>query len=130
MKSKARKVLRKLQEAKEIQRSIDNDRTLPKKFKIDNELVMIEYSFQTRLKELSEEDALKLLESKAVTGREGFFCIKSSKNLTLEEALQTYRKKVLIEKTFSMGKKWELSNLGCNNCNAQFASIFLCMCKI
>ncbi len=100
LKSKARKVLRKLQEAKEIQRSIDNDRTLPKKFRIDNELVKIEYSFQTRLKELSEEDALKLLESKAVTGREGFFCIKSSKNLTLEEAIQTYRKKDSIEKIF------------------------------
>lgn len=60
LKSKAWKVLRKLQEAKEIQKSIDNDRTLPKKFRIDNELVKIEYSFQTRLNELSEEDALKL----------------------------------------------------------------------
>ncbi len=35
------------------------------------------------------------------TGREGFFCLKSSKNLTLIEALQTYRKKDSIEKIFN-----------------------------
>ncbi|MGP8321007.1 MAG: IS1634 family transposase, partial [Methanosarcinaceae archaeon] len=50
--------------------------------------------------ELNEEDALKLVESKVITGREGFFCIKSNENLTLEQALQTYRKKDSIEKIF------------------------------
>jgi len=51
--------------------------------------------------ELSEDDAVKLLEEKFINGREGFFCLKSSKNLTLTEALLTYRKKDSIEKIFN-----------------------------
>jgi transposase len=39
LKSRARKALRKLQEAKEIQNSIDNKKQLPKKFRINNELI-------------------------------------------------------------------------------------------
>jgi len=116
LKSRARKALKKLQEAKEIQNSIDNKKQLPKKFRINNELIDISYSYQTKLKELNEEDALKLLENAVITGREGFFCIKSSENLTLvqlplkvlqisliwsiAQALQTYRKKDSIEKIF------------------------------
>ena len=49
---------------------------------------------------LKEDEAVKLLEDKLITGREGFFCLKSSKNLTLVEALNTYRKKDSIEKIF------------------------------
>jgi transposase len=97
LKSRAKKALRKLQEAKEIQNSIDNKKQLPKKFRINNELIDISYSYQTKLKELSEDEALKLLENAVITGREGFFCIKSSENLTLAQALQTYRKKDSIE---------------------------------
>jgi len=101
LKSQARKALRKLQEAKEIQSSIDNHRQLPMKFRINNVLIDIAYSYQTKLGELSDEEALKLLESAIITGREGFFCIKSSENLTLQQALQTYRKKDSIEKIFN-----------------------------
>ena len=61
----------------------------------------MDYSIQTKLIELSEDDAVKLLEDKFITGREGFFCLKSSKNLTLPEALLTYRKKDSIEKIFN-----------------------------
>ena len=100
LESKARKALKKLQEAKEIQKSIDEDNQLPMKFKIDNVLIDISYSYQTKLEELNEEDALKLVESTVITGREGFFCIKSNENLTLEQALQTYRRKDSIEKIF------------------------------
>jgi len=49
---------------------------------------------------ISEEEAIKLLEEQVITGHEGFFCLKSSKNLTLKEALVTYRKKDSIEKIF------------------------------
>lgn len=101
LKSQARKALQKLQEAKEIQNSIDNNRQLPMKFRINNVLIDIAYSFQTKLGELSDEEALKLVESAIITGREGFFCIKSSENLTLQQALQTYRKKDSIEKIFN-----------------------------
>ena len=39
-----------------------------------------------------------LTEGAVITGREGFFCIKSNENLTLKQALYTYRKKDSIEK--------------------------------
>lgn len=61
----------------------------------------MEYSIQTKLIELSEDEAVKLLEDTIINGREGFFCLKSSKNLTLDEALLTYRKKDSIEKIFN-----------------------------
>ena len=71
------------------------------KFRINNVLIDIAYSYQTKLGELSDEEALKLVEDAIITGREGFFCIKSSENLTLKQALQTYRKKDSIEKIFN-----------------------------
>ena len=96
--SKARKVMRKMKEAKDIQESIDKNKKLPKRFRINNILVDVVYSLQTKLMELDEEEAIKLLEEHLITGREGFFCLKSSKNLTLKQALGTYRKKDSIEK--------------------------------
>ena len=60
----------------------------------------MDYSIQTKLVELMEDDVGELLEEKFINGREGFFCLKSSKNLTLKEALLTYRKKDLIEKIY------------------------------
>ncbi|MDG6244275.1 MAG: IS1634 family transposase [Methanolobus sp.] len=98
LQSRARKIIRQIEEAKLIQESIDKNKKLPKKFRINNTLVDVVYSLQTKLTELDEQEAIKLLEEKLITGREGFFCLKSSKNLTLEEALQTYRKKDSIEK--------------------------------
>jgi transposase len=96
--SRARKVMRQMQEAKEIQESIDKNKKLPKRFRISNVLVDVSYSLQTKLIELDDQEAIKLLEKELITGREGFFCLKSSKNLTLKQALQTYRKKDSIEK--------------------------------
>jgi len=100
LESRARKVLRQIKEAKVIQESIDKHKKLPKRFRINNFLIEVDYSIQTKLVDLSEDDAVKLLEEKIITGREGFFCLKSSKNLTLSEALLTYRKKDSIEKIF------------------------------
>ncbi|WP_319506633.1 transposase [uncultured Methanolobus sp.] len=96
--SKIRKVMRLLEEAKVIQESINKNKKLPKKFRINNILVDVTYSLQTKLMELDEQEAIKLLEEKIITGREGFFCLRSSQNLTLKEALLTYRKKDSIEK--------------------------------
>jgi len=47
----ARKALRKLQEAKEIQNSIDRNKQPPKKFQINNVLIDVTYSYQTKLEE-------------------------------------------------------------------------------
>jgi len=93
--------LQKLKEAKEIQKSIDNNKKLPMKFRINNVLIDVSYSYQTKLEELSEDEALKLVENVIINGREGFFCIKSCEDLTLKQALQTYRKKDSIEKIFN-----------------------------
>jgi transposase len=101
LEAKARTVLKKLQEAKDIQEIIVKNKKLPKKFRINNELIEIDYSFRTKLEELSDEEAIELLKKSIINGREGFFCLKSNKNLTLEKALEIYREKDSIEKIFN-----------------------------
>jgi transposase len=100
LEAKARAVMRKLQEAKEIQKVVIKNKKLPKKFRVNNELIEIDYSFRTKLEELSDEEAIELLKASMINGREGFFCLKSNRDLTLEDALITYRKKDSIEKIF------------------------------
>ncbi len=96
--SSIRAAQRKFEEAKLLQECLDKNRKLPAKFRIKNELVDIKYSYQTKLKELDEQEALRYITSCTITGKEGFFGITSSENLTLEEALKIYRKKDSIEK--------------------------------
>jgi transposase len=93
-----RRAERKFKEAKLLQECLDNNKKLPAKFCIKNELVDVTYSYQTKLKQLGEKEALEYAKNHSITGREGFFCLTSSVDLTLEEALQTYRKKDSIEK--------------------------------
>jgi transposase len=100
LQSKARAALRKLEEAKRIQRSLDNKRGLPKEFQINNPLVEVKYWYQTKLQEMDEEEALSYLMKSVKNGREGFFCVISSEDLTLGEALSIYRMKDAIEKIF------------------------------
>ena len=101
LEAKARTVLKKLQEAKDIQEVIVKNKKLPKKFRINNELIEIDYSFRTKLEELSDEEAIELLKNSIINGREGFFCLKSDTDLTLERALEIYREKDSIEKIFN-----------------------------
>ncbi len=54
-----------------------------------------------KLEELSDDEAIELLKNSIINGREGFFCLKSNKNLTLEKALEIYREKDSIEKIFN-----------------------------
>jgi transposase len=93
-----RKAERQLREAKEIENASLRGKRLPKKFTINNILVKTTIEFQTKLKNMSEEKALELLKKTNITGREGFFCLKSSKNLTLIDALKIYREKDSVEK--------------------------------
>ena len=86
---------------KAIQKSIDKNKAHPKQFRINIFLVKVHYSIQTKPMELSKDDAAKHLEEKFIIGREGFFCVNSSTNLTLTEALLTYQKKYSIEKKFN-----------------------------
>lgn len=98
MASKFRKVERLLNEAEEIQRCIESNRGLPKRYRINNPLVDCEYSYQTKLASLSDEEARAILKEASITGREGFFCLVSDKDLTLTETLTIYREKDSIEK--------------------------------
>ena len=98
--AKLRFAERKLAEAKEIQYALSKGKPLPKRFLINNPLVKITYTYQTKLSELTEAQAKQLVQQAAITGREGFFCLVSSEKLTLEQALKTYRMKDAIEKVF------------------------------
>jgi len=98
LEARKRVALRKLHEAQEIQACLDHKRGLPKRFQLRNALVDVKYFVQTRLQKMSDKDAVKYLYQDALNGREGFFCIKSCEDLTLKEALETYRKKDSIEK--------------------------------
>jgi transposase len=97
LESSIRKATRKYEEAKVLQACLDAGKKLPAKFRIHNELVEMQYSYQTKLKELGHE-ALDYVKKRTITGREGFFCLVSSENLTLQEVLEIYRKKDSIEK--------------------------------
>ncbi len=93
-----RKAQKKYEDAKLLQDCLDRNKKLPARFRINNELVDITYSYQTKLKVLGEKEALEYVKKHSITGREGFFCLTSSEDLTLKEALHTYRKKDSIEK--------------------------------
>jgi|GEM_PF-2743716 len=56
--------MKKLQEAKEVQKAVINKKKLPKKVRVNNELIEIDYSFRTKLEELSDEEAIFLSEIK------------------------------------------------------------------
>lgn len=91
---------RNLAEAKEIQQALSKSKSLPERFILNNPLVKITYTYQTRLSELTEEQAKKLVQAAAITGREVFFCLISSEKLTPAQAFEIYRMKDAIEKVF------------------------------
>ena len=96
--SKTRKAERLLEEAKQIQSVLDNKTKLPKKYVIQNPLIDAKLEIQTKLPNITLEDAFERAKKYSINGREGFFCLTSSENLTLEEALFLYRKKDSVEK--------------------------------
>ena len=126
LESRKRQARRMLEEAKEIQKSLDNNKTLPKKFQIKNKLVDVKYDYQTKLKELDEKKALEYVEKILITGREGFFCFSSNENLTLEEALSIYRKKDSVEKIIhSLKNEIELKPLRVWTDNSIYGAILI-----
>ena len=96
--SALRKAERQLKEAKDIEQAFQKGKALPKRFQINNVLVKAIIEYQTKLRSLSEEEAFELVKNASITGREGFFCLTSSENLTLKEALILYREKDSVEK--------------------------------
>ena len=101
LKSRRRKAERLLAEAVAIQNSLDRGKKLPKRFRINNPLVDVRYDYQTKLVGIiDEEEALRLLLADVIDGREGCFCLTSSKDMDASEALRTYCSKDAIEKLF------------------------------
>ncbi|MBW2647976.1 MAG: IS1634 family transposase [Deltaproteobacteria bacterium] len=96
--SALRKAERQLKEAEDIEQASLKGKALPKRFRVNNILVKATIEYQTKLKSLSKEQAFELVKKASITGREGFFCLSSSENLTLNEALITYREKDSVEK--------------------------------
>ena len=86
-----RLVERKLQEAKDIQRSLDGGKGLPKRFRLRNPLVDASYEYQTKLAEMDEEAALRFVMEELRTGREGCFCLTSSREMPPAQALPDTR---------------------------------------
>ena len=101
LEAKFRKVDRLFHEAEAIQKSLESKRGLPKRYRLDNPLVECEYSYQTKLGMMDETQAKKVLKKACITGREGFFCLVSNKDLTLSRILKIYRQKDSIEKIFN-----------------------------
>jgi len=93
-----RKAERQLQEAKDIEQASVKGKALPKRFRVNNILVNATIEYQTKLRSLSEKEAFELVKKASITGREGFFCLTSSENLTLKEVLILYREKDSVEK--------------------------------
>ena len=98
LEARKRIALRKLHEAQEIQACLDHKRGLPLKYCLRNALVEVKYFVQTKVHKMSEKEALDHVYLDSLNGREGFFCLKSSEDLTLKQALETYRQKDSIEK--------------------------------
>lgn len=63
-----------------------------------NYLVEDKVELQQRLKGMSQKELTELLYEGSIDEREGFFLLKSSKNLTPKDALATYRSRDTIEK--------------------------------
>lgn len=96
--SALRKAQRQLKEAQDIENANSKGKSLPKRFRVNNVLVKATIEYQTKLRDLSEEKAFELVKKATITGREGFFCLTSSEDLTLEDALFLYREKDSVEK--------------------------------
>jgi len=93
LKSRRRKAERLLAEAVAIQSNLDKGKKLPKRFRINDPMVDVRYDHQTKLVEMDEEEALRLLLEDVIDGREGCFCLTSSKDMAATEALRIYRRK-------------------------------------
>ena len=104
-------------EAAELQRDLDAGRKIKKKYRggpSGNCLIDARTTFQTKLVEMSEEEAYRYALAHCTNGREGFFCLKTSTHLTAAEALTTYRRRDTIEKLFhSLKNEIEIRPVRC-----------------
>lgn len=99
LKKHKRRVKKKLEEYKELERKIKSPRKHKKKsYQLQDFVATETLSLQKRLTNLTPKELKKKLFEETITGREGFFLLNSSKNLTPNEALQQYKSRDSIEK--------------------------------
>jgi transposase len=122
-----RRAQRELQEAKDIQRSIENKRGLPKRHRVNNLLVDVKYEYQTKLVGRSDADAIEFLMRGRSNGREGCFCLTTNRQeMSPMDALRIYRAKDAIEKLFhSLKGDIEVGPLRVRLDDAVFGAILL-----
>lgn len=96
---KKKHIQKRLKENKEMQNQILSKRKKKQKMHQLQDFIVFEtLSLQKRLEKLSENELSEALFSESKTGREGFFLLVSSKDLTHFEALKLYRERDSIEK--------------------------------
>jgi len=99
MKKLKKRAKKKLAEYKEIERKIKSPRKVKKKsYQLQDFVATENLAIQKRLVNLTQKQLEKKLFEEAITGREGFFLLNSSKNLTPNEALEQYKSRDSIEK--------------------------------
>lgn len=88
-----------VQESLDLEKKIKSGRKQQsKKQDLQAFVAELKLSLQQRLKPLGKEELVQRVLEKTITGREGYFLLKSSKNLTHDEALGCYRSRDTIEK--------------------------------
>lgn len=96
---KKRNARRIVQENLELEKKIKSGRRQQtKKQDLKAFVVELKLSLQQRLKPLTRDMLVQQVLEKTITGREGYFLLKSSENLTEKEALGCYRSRDTIEK--------------------------------
>ncbi len=99
---------------------------MPKQYRKNNPLIECEYSYQTKLASLSDGKAKAVLKEASITGREGFFCLMSNKDLTLQEALATYHQKDSIEKIINpLKNEIEIKHIKCRSEHSVYGAIMV-----
>ena len=94
-----KRIKKKIEENKDLEKKIKSSRKYKKKSYQLREFIATEsLTLQRRLINLTQKQLTKKMFQEAVTGREGFFLLNSSKNLTPNEALHNYKSRNSIEK--------------------------------
>jgi len=78
----------------DIKQAARKGKALPKRFRINNVLAKATIKHQTKLNNLSGEQAFEFVKKASITGRQGFLPYKQPE-LTLKEALFLYKEKIV-----------------------------------
>ncbi len=99
MNKRKTRVQKQIKASREMQDKILSTRKHKQKtYQLQNFIATETLTLQKRLENLSDTELSKTLFEQSITGREGFFLLISSKDLTHSEALMRYRERDSIEK--------------------------------